>query len=144
MQVLTNFILIARQSSLARTIRNRVSQFAATLFVGGGNHSDNEHPDLTTASSSSSSSSESTNVETSSTTVNHSNILPLVFPNVNLGITTHIAEQEPPSIVSVTSRIVEGSLQTERTQPQLRLAAPTPNPTAFNHLPRDAIRLEKF
>lgn len=61
--------------------------------------------------------------------------LPLVFPQ---------ATEEPPSVVSVTTRMVDGRLHTERTQPQLRLATPTPNPTAFHHLPRDAIRLEKF
>lgn len=81
----------------------------------------------------------------------HPQLLPLVFPNLNLGTTStassterEFIEEEPPSIVSITSRLVEGRLQTERTQPQLRLSAPTPNPTAFNHLPRDAIRLEKF
>lgn len=115
---------MTRQISLARTIRNRVAQFASTFF----NHQTNQSYSTTD-------------------TTNDTSLLPLVFPNLNLGTTSIIQPQsssEPPAIISVTSRMIEGRLQTERTQPQLRLAAPTPNPTAFNHLPRDAIRLEKF
>jgi hypothetical protein len=77
-------------------------------------------------------------------------LLPLVFPNLNLGVPAPIVQmndhnrEEPPAIISMATRLVEGRLQTERTQPQLRLSTPLPSPTAFNHLPRDAIRLEKF
>lgn len=82
-------------------------------------------------------------------------LLPLVFPNLNLGVPAPVIQlnnddsnsgsrEEPPAIISMATRLVEGRLQTERTQPQLRLSTPLPNPTAFNHLPRDAIRLEKF
>ncbi|GAA5801849.1 hypothetical protein HPULCUR_007304 [Helicostylum pulchrum] len=95
---------LTRQSSLARSLRNRVVQLASTIF--------NYNHELSAPQ-----------------------FLPLVFPQ---------ATEEPPSVVSVTTRMVDGRLHTERTQPQLRLATPTPNPTAFHHLPRDAIRLEKF
>ncbi|KAI9336035.1 hypothetical protein BD770DRAFT_415851 [Pilaira anomala] len=97
---------LTRQSSLARSIRNRVVQLASTIF--------NYHQGLSRAP----------------------RFLPLVFPETIV--------EEPPSVVSITTRIVEGRLQTERSQPQLRLATPTPSPTSFHHLPRDAIRLEKF
>lgn len=101
---------------MARTIRNRVAQFASTFF----------NPP-------------------SDPTPTEDTLLPLVFPNLNLGTTAPVEPRtDPPSFISVTSRMVEGRLFTERTQPTLRLSAPTPNPTAFNHLPRDAIRLEKF
>lgn len=112
---------MARQVSLARTIRNRVAQFASTFFNGGP-------------------------PEDSEQQTRESTLLPLVFPNLSLGTTTNIEprQEPPPSMISVTSRMVEGRLLTERTQPPLRLSAPTPNPTAFHHLPRDAIRLEKF
>lgn len=132
---------------MARTIRNRVTQFASTFF----SHNQ-QQPELSRASSSSSSSgSSSTTVAAArATTVetNNNGLAPLVFPNWGLGVNRIVQPQlenlPPPSLTSFTSRIVEGRLQTERTQPQLRLAAPTPRPTAFNHLPRDAIRLEKF
>lgn len=100
------YLIVTRQSSLARSIRNRVVQLASTIF--------NYHQDLSRAP----------------------RFLPLVFPETIV--------EEPPSVVSITTRIVEGRLQTERSQPQLRLATPTPSPTSFHHLPRDAIRLEKF
>lgn len=152
---------MAGQSSLARTIRNRVTQFASTFFIGNSNNRAGiyivDQNNQSHSRSSSGSSSSSSIIRNGS---NHSSInqqpgtsnpplLPLVFPNLNLCTTTAIAsrefiEEEPPSIISITSRLVEGRLHTERAQPQLRLSAPTPNPTAFNHLPRDAIRLEKF
>lgn len=130
-----------------------MSQFAATFFSGSGLSVGNEterQPDLSTSSSSSSTdtialvTSQSSN---SSSNTNQSQILPLVFPNLNLGTTSNVMDQpqnDPPAIMTITSRLVDGRLQTERTQPQLRLSTPTPSPTAFNHLPRDAIRLEKF
>ncbi|KAI7873253.1 uncharacterized protein EV154DRAFT_607274 [Mucor mucedo] len=112
---------LARQVSLARSIRNRVAQFASTIFNG---------------------STQDTHENSRETS-----LLPLVFPNLSLGTTSDVEprrQDPPPSMISVTSRMVEGRLLTERTQPPLRLSAPTPNPTAFHHLPRDAIRLEKF
>jgi hypothetical protein len=136
---------VAGHSSLAQTIRNRVTQFAATFFSSSSNHIPRVTSSSSTASFSTTSAA-STAMETST-----SNLVPLVFPNLGLGVTSAVVQGQPqlenlppPSITSVTSRIVEGRLQTERMQPQLRLAAPTPNPTAFHHLPRDAIRLEKF
>ncbi|CEP12477.1 hypothetical protein [Parasitella parasitica] len=152
------------QSSLARVIRNRVTQFASHLFTGSSNNQagiyivdQNRRRSSNNSSSSSSSSSNNSN-----SIINHDNnsspqqptstspLLPLVFPNLSLGVTSAASvsrdfiEREPPSIMSITTRLVEGRLQTERSQPQLRLSTPTPNPTAFNHLPKDAIRLEKF
>lgn len=146
----------AGHSSLARTIRNRVTQFASTFFIGNVNSQagihivdrDNSIRSTNSSSGRSSNASRPSSIQQESP---HPPLLPLVFPNLNLGTTStaspaarEFIEEEPPSIVSITSRLVEGRLQTERTQPQLRLSAPTPNPTAFNHLPRDAIRLEKF
>jgi Leucine-rich repeat (LRR) protein len=51
---------------------------------------------------------------------------------------------EATSIPSVTLRMIENRLHTDRSQPHVRLSEPTPNPTAFNHLPGDAIMLERF
>ena len=149
--------LVAGQSSLARTIRNRVAQFASTFFIGNVNdHAGIYAVDQSNQSNQRHSSSSGTirnginyNSINQQTGTSNPPLLPLVFPNLNLCTTAASAsrefiEEEPPSIISITSRLVEGRLHTERAQPQLRLSAPTPNPTAFNHLPRDAIRLEKF
>ncbi|KAL7316106.1 hypothetical protein PS15m_005244 [Mucor circinelloides] len=159
---------MAGQSSLAKSIRDRVTQFASTIFTGNSNSQagirivDRESKISSSGSSSNNSSSSASSSSSGNTSrqnsiqqqqqqeSSHPPLLPLVFPNLNLGSTStaftvrEFIEEEPPSIVSITSRLVEGRLQTERTQPQLRLSAPTPNPIAFNHLPRDAIRLEKF
>ncbi|KAI8370226.1 hypothetical protein BD560DRAFT_446942 [Blakeslea trispora] len=53
-------------------------------------------------------------------------------------------QREPPAIMSLASRIVECILQIDDPPTSLPLSTPTPNPTGFNHLPRDAIRLERF
>lgn len=159
---------MAGQSSLAKSIRDRVTQFASTIFTGNSNSQagirivDRESKISSSGSSSNNSSGSASSSSSGNTSrqnsiqqqqqqeSSHPPLLPLVFPNLNLGSTStaftvrEFIEEEPPSIVSITSRLVEGRLQTERTQPQLRLSAPTPNPIAFNHLPRDAIRLEKF
>ncbi|OBZ86570.1 Plant intracellular Ras-group-related LRR protein 5 [Choanephora cucurbitarum] len=52
--------------------------------------------------------------------------------------------REPPAIMSLASRIVECILHVDNTPTPLPLSTPTPNPTGFHHLPRDAIRLERF
>ncbi|KAI8637888.1 hypothetical protein BD408DRAFT_447243 [Parasitella parasitica] len=144
------------QSSLARMIRNRVTQFASNFFPSSSNsQAGNFNAGQNSRSSSSNSSSNSSIVINPSNSSAQqasslSSFSPLVFPNLSLGVTSATSTarafigREPPSIMSITTRLVEGRLQTERTQPQLRLSTPTPNPTAFNHLPRDAIRLEKF
>ncbi|KAK4514230.1 glycogenin glucosyltransferase [Mucor velutinosus] len=144
---------MAGQPSLARTIRNRVTQFASTFFIGSANsQADIRIVDQESSISNSTSSTRcQSSIQQQHQEPSHPPLSSLVLPNLNLGTTStasstarEFIEEEPPSIISITSRLVEGRLQTERTQPQLRLSAPTPSPTAFNHLPRDAIRLEKF
>jgi Leucine-rich repeat (LRR) protein len=127
------FFFLANQCSFTRTIRNRVTQLAPSLFINRNNSTDS-----------------GTNLTQQNNPAQQERLLPLVFPNLSLGVPAPViplnsnTREEPPAIISMATRLVEGRLQTQRTQPQLRLSTPLPNPTAFNHLPRDAIRLEKF
>lgn len=74
-------------------------------------------------------------------------MIPLVYPNLNSGTTAAFRpQQHEDTAVPMTSQLVEGRLQNEeRAPPPLRLATtPTANPAVFSHLPKEALRLERF
>ncbi|KAI8980003.1 hypothetical protein BDB01DRAFT_798427 [Pilobolus umbonatus] len=102
---------------LSKIIKTRMKKFATTLYIYQDTHNKENEGEVASA----------------------------VIP-----ATRHITSPTRPRrsyalpLLTLTTRTEDGRIFTESIEPRLRLTDPTSNPIGFHHLPRDAIRLERF